>query len=230
MKHETKAVRTAKGMKKYTFLGCPLTRNRSAWCYRMCKPTARGRGRCGRIAPHALKSRIQRSIVSHNKKLREAHYEKLERMYLDAACNQLYDAGIRVFEGNADIVIPARAALLDALGTVHDSVCYHAMSDAAQYAVASMIQETAVVAVHFTTTLSRSVAAGALVARGRFVGLSGEHYLAEAVLTDPEGVEIGHGSGAFKASEIALADVPGYRLRRAAKPKKTAAKRSSARP
>jgi len=55
-----------KTMKPYTFLGCPLTRNRSAWCYRMCTPDAHKHGRCGRIAPHAFKSRIQQSIEKFN--------------------------------------------------------------------------------------------------------------------------------------------------------------------
>ena len=57
----------AKALKPYTYLGCPLTRNRSAWCFRLCTPDAHKHGRCGRIAPHALKSRIQASIERYNR-------------------------------------------------------------------------------------------------------------------------------------------------------------------
>jgi hypothetical protein len=46
----------------YTFLGCPMTKNRSPWCFRLCAPDAASIGRCGRIAPHALRSRIQIGI------------------------------------------------------------------------------------------------------------------------------------------------------------------------
>lgn len=52
---------------KYTFLGCPLTKNRSPWCFRICNPNADGQGRCGRVAPHTIKGRIQQGIVDFDK-------------------------------------------------------------------------------------------------------------------------------------------------------------------
>lgn len=42
-------------------VGCPLTKNRSPWCFRLCKPHGKY-GACGRIAPHTLRSRIQKAI------------------------------------------------------------------------------------------------------------------------------------------------------------------------
>ena len=60
--------RSGEHVQQYTYLGCPLTRNRTAWCFRLCVPDADGRGRCGRIAPHALKSRIQECIERFNKR------------------------------------------------------------------------------------------------------------------------------------------------------------------
>jgi hypothetical protein len=60
-------IKTRKGLKEYTYLGCPLTKNRSAWCFRLCIPNAFGNGNCGRIAPHSLTSRIQQSIIDYKK-------------------------------------------------------------------------------------------------------------------------------------------------------------------
>ena len=57
-----------KGLKEYTYLGCPMTKNRSAWCFRMCKPNANGSGFCGREAPHRFKSRIQQGIEDFKKR------------------------------------------------------------------------------------------------------------------------------------------------------------------
>jgi hypothetical protein len=51
-------------------VGCPLTRNRSAWCYRLCAPED-GRGLCGRIAPHALRGRTDLAIESYQKRCRD---------------------------------------------------------------------------------------------------------------------------------------------------------------
>lgn len=41
--------------------GCPLTRSRTNWCYRMCVPV-NGLGLCGRIAPHTLRGRTDLAI------------------------------------------------------------------------------------------------------------------------------------------------------------------------
>jgi len=41
--------------------GCPLTKSRTNWCYRMC-PTVDGLGLCGRVAPHALRGRTDLAI------------------------------------------------------------------------------------------------------------------------------------------------------------------------
>ncbi len=54
-------------LKDYTYLGCPLTKNRSPWCFRLCIPTAAGTGLCGRVAPHGFKSRIQQGIEDYRK-------------------------------------------------------------------------------------------------------------------------------------------------------------------
>ena len=61
-----------KGLKEYTYLGCPLTKNRSPWCFRLCKPNDDGTGTCGRLAPHAFKSRIQQGIEDFKNKQAES--------------------------------------------------------------------------------------------------------------------------------------------------------------
>jgi hypothetical protein len=130
-KTKTRRVKTSRGLKEYTYLGCPLTRNRSPWCFRLCAPDTEGHGHCGRIAPHALTGRIQAGIQEYNKRQRTAHWRRLESMYLAAPCNEYYEPGIRIAEGEAEIVIPVQEKLLDVAGSVHGSVCHRAMSDAA---------------------------------------------------------------------------------------------------
>lgn len=43
--------------------GCPLTKNRTNWCFRLCVP-ADGAGQCGRIAPHGFLGRTQAAILA----------------------------------------------------------------------------------------------------------------------------------------------------------------------
>lgn len=63
-----KRVKIRKGFKAYTYLGCPLTKNRTPWCFRMCKPNADSTGYCGRVAPHGFKSYIQQGIEDYKKR------------------------------------------------------------------------------------------------------------------------------------------------------------------
>ena len=203
-------VKTRKGLKEYTYLGCPLTRNRSPWCFRMCTPDLAGHGRCGRIAPHALVGRIQAGIQEYNKKQRAAHCRKLESMYLAAPCNEYYEPGIRISEGEAEIVIPVQEKFLDAGGSVHGSVYHRAMNDAALSAVSSVVPKELVSSTGFDIQLSRSIAEGELIARARVVGISEEHCLAEAVLVNGEGEELGRGGGAFVKTETPLSPDMGY--------------------
>jgi acyl-coenzyme A thioesterase PaaI-like protein len=203
-------IRTKKGLKEYTYLGCPHTRNRSPWCFRLCIPDADGTGDCGRIAPHSLKSRIQLGIERHNQRARETHYRRLERMYLAAPCNARDDAGVRVSDGAAQIVLPIRKGHLGPAGSVHESACFRALSDAARLAVQSIEQGAVMTTVGFSIHLSRSITTGELVAQGRFLGVSEGHFLAESVLADAGGVEIGAGNGAFVKGQSRLSSGLGY--------------------
>jgi uncharacterized protein (TIGR00369 family) len=203
-------VKTSKGLKEYTYLGCPLTRNRSPWCFRLCTPDVEGHGHCGRIAPHALVGRIQAGIQEYNKTQRAAHCRKLESMYLAAPCNEYYAPGIRISEGEAEIVIPVQEKFLDAAGSVHGSVYHRAMNDAALFAVSSVVPKELVLSTGFDIQLSRTIAGGELIARGRVIGTSEEHCLAEAVLVNGEGEELGRGGGAFVKTETPLSSDMGY--------------------
>jgi hypothetical protein len=93
---EKKTIRTAKGVREHTYLGCPLTRNRSAWCFRICTPDTDGSGHCGRVAPHGLKGKTQLAIEKHKQKERQKHYENLEQTYLSAPYNEFHEPGIRI--------------------------------------------------------------------------------------------------------------------------------------
>jgi uncharacterized protein (TIGR00369 family) len=210
LKTVKKKVRTRKGFREYTYLGCPLTRNRTPWCFRLCVPNQEGNGDCGRLAPHSFKSRIQAGIEKHKREQLEVHFEKLERMYVNGPCNGYFEPGIRLSKGEAEIVIPVQEKFFHAAGAVHGSVYFKAMDDAAFFAVNSLIDNVFVLTVNFNVFLTRPITNGRMVARGRYVGKSGNQYLAEAVLTDSQGNEIGRGNGVFVKSKIPLSKKIGY--------------------
>jgi acyl-coenzyme A thioesterase PaaI-like protein len=211
MKKEIRTVKTKKGVKDYTYLGCPLTRNRSAWCYRLCTPDDEGHGRCGRVAPHSIKSRIQLAIEKHNKKLQKIHIEKLENMYLATAGGNGCNPGIKITEGSAEILTAIGKKRDDKEGEIDSSFLFKAMTEASLYAVNSMIADTLLKMVNFNTYLIRTVQKGELITKGRFVGTCGDQFLAEAVITDADGNEIARGNGSFMKSDIPLSSVSEYK-------------------
>jgi acyl-coenzyme A thioesterase PaaI-like protein len=204
-------IRTKKGIKEYTYLGCPLTLNRSPWCFRLCSPDIDGCGQCGRIAPHSIKSRIQQGIADHNKKLREFHFEKLEQMYLSTQYNEHYKPGIRVSEGEAEIVIPIQKQFCNSAGSIQSSICSKLMEDSAVFAVNSIVDNALVLIENFNMYLTQPIAPGQLIARSRFLRTLGNQYLAESVVTDSEGKEIARGSGVLVESDTKLSSVEGYK-------------------
>ena len=197
MEKTKKQIRTRKGLREYSYLGCPLTRTRSAWCFRLCTPDTKGHGRCGRIAPHSLKSNIQSAIEKHTKKQFEKRLRGLEKAYLDGPAAGLRGIGIRLAEGEADIVLPLAKADIDGVGGLFDSTSFKLMSDSAAQAVSTLGDNATMLTSEFSMTLTHATPSGELVARGRYVGRAGKHYLADTMLTDAEGVEIGRGEGVF---------------------------------
>lgn len=209
-KKRIRTVSTKKGVKKYTYLGCVMTRNRSAWCYRLCPPDAKGRGRCGRVAPHSFMGRTQLAIAKHKRKRLKEHFSKLERMYLSAPCNDLYEPGIRVSEGAAEILVQVKKEFLDPDGTAQTTLCMKVLADAAAYAASSTVEPYLMKAVAVNVYFTEAAPSGRLIARGRLVGSSGDHLMAESLLTDSDGVEIARSSGTFVACETELSSDMGY--------------------
>lgn len=200
---EIKTIRTSKGIREHTYLGCPLTRNRSAWCFRICTPDPEGTGKCGRVAPHSLLSSTQLAIMKHGERKRQEHYERLERIYLAAPYNEFHEPGIRVSAGEADVVIPIQDKLSHPAG-IPGTLILKAMNDSAAFAVNSLVERHYVLTASFEVSLTGTIPRQEIIARGRFVGMSGNKYLAESMLTDVDGKEIGRGEGAFVVSNIEL--------------------------
>ena len=140
------------------------------------------------------------------------HYAALERMYLGAPINEIYEPTIVVGEGTAMITIEVGPRLHHAAGAVHGSVYFKLLDDAAFFAANSLEPRVFVLTTSFTTYLTRPVSEGVMRAVGRVVNRNRSQFIAEAVVYDAEEREIGRGTGMFVRSTIALADATGYAM------------------
>ena len=67
-----KAVKRIPREKFHREWGCPMTKNRTPWCFAFCTPID-GLGECGRLAPHGLVGRTDGAIMRY--KARQAQAE-----------------------------------------------------------------------------------------------------------------------------------------------------------
>jgi acyl-coenzyme A thioesterase PaaI-like protein len=207
----TQKKRKKRSTAKYTYLGCPLTHNRTPWCFRLCTPDEGGHGYCGRVAPHSLQGAIGKSIAKFKKKKDGLHFEKLERMHERGAISAQFKATARVSSGTAEVTIPIRKKHFNAVGVVDSALYYKALHDAAGLAVASLIKDALVVGVSFNTIVTHPVERGTLTARAKFLTEADDLYMAEAILTDGDGQEVGRGRGSFMRTTATLSEDIGYK-------------------
>jgi uncharacterized protein (TIGR00369 family) len=140
----------------------------------------------------------------------EDHFRKLERLYAAAPITQWYGASIEIGDGRSQVRFPIKQEFHHAAHAVHGSVYFRALDDSAFFAVNSRVRDVMVLTVSFTVHFTRPVMSGALRAEGRIVHAGGRLFVAESSLYDDAGDILGHGSGVFSRSSIALDTVAGY--------------------
>ena len=141
---------------------------------------------------------------------RDSHFMALENMYLVAPINKFYDPRIQVSDSEATIEIDISERFFHSAGAVHGSVCFKILDDAAFFAANSLEREFFVLTTSFTTYLTRPVSAGRLRSVGRVVNRNKSQLIAEAVVYDSEGNEVGRGNGIFVRSKVLLKEACGY--------------------
>jgi acyl-coenzyme A thioesterase PaaI-like protein len=84
------------------------------------------------------------------------------------------------------------------------------LDDAAFYAANSMVSDVFVLTTAFNLLLTKPIKTGAFSAEGRWISGHRRVLIAEAVLRDQDGNEVGRATGTFMRSRIALNDLEGY--------------------
>ncbi len=138
------------------------------------------------------------------------HFRSLENMYAAAPINQIYNPTMTVSEGTAEIEIELSEKYHHSGGGVHGSVYFKMLDDAAFFASNSYEKDVFVLTTSFTTYLTRPVSQGKLKAVGKVVNKNKSQFIAEAVVYDSKGNEIGRGNGVFVRSKIPLIQAAGY--------------------
>jgi uncharacterized protein (TIGR00369 family) len=134
----------------------------------------------------------------------DEHYRRLERMYLSAPINRIFEPDIRVSERAAEVGLAVQPAFHHAANALHGSVYFKCLDDAAYFAANSVVLDVFVLTVTFNIVLLRPVTTGRILASGRLVHTSRSLQVAEAELRDEHQKLVATGSGTFMRSTIAL--------------------------
>ena len=140
------------------------------------------------------------------------NYKALENMYAAAPINEIYNPVMTVSEGEAEIEIAISEKYHHSAGGVHGSVYFKMLDDAAFFASNSFERDVFVLTTSFTTYITRPVSEGSLKAIGKVVNKNKTQFIAESVVYDSKGNEIGRGNGVFVRSKLPLVEAKGYGL------------------
>jgi uncharacterized protein (TIGR00369 family) len=130
-------------------------------------------------------------------------YQKLEQIYLKAPVNELYKPEIVVTYKKAEISISVNPQFFHAADSLHGSVYFKMLDDAAFFAAQSVVEDVFVLTAKFNIQLLKPVKTGVLKATGMLIDNNGNKLTAKAYLYN-DGVLVAIGEGVMMRSEIDL--------------------------
>lgn len=142
----------------------------------------------------------------------QAHFRKLERMYLSAPINRGIYQGITINISNekAELTLAIGETFFHAANAIHGSIYFKMLDDAAFFAVNSIVEDVFVYTVSFNTQLLRPVSNGIIRSVGELKFRSTNLFIADSTLFDENNKLVGRGSGSFMKSKIQLTADIGY--------------------
>ena len=111
-----------------------------------------------------------------------------------------YQSRVLLAKGKAKVTAPAKAEYCHSAMALHGSSYFKMLDDAAFFAAQSLNHENFVVTTSFTTYITRPVDPSVvpyLTSTGTVTSASKSLIIAESVVRQPDGVEVGRGSGTF---------------------------------
>lgn len=142
----------------------------------------------------------------------QLHYRALEALYASAPVNRLFSSKLTIPEpGRSVIEFAVDDTFHHAAGAAHGTIYFKMLDDAAFYAANSLVSDRFLLTTAFNLLFTKPIKRGPVRAEGRWISGRRRVFIADAVLIDGEGDEIGRGTGTFMRSQIPLSSLPGYK-------------------
>lgn len=138
------------------------------------------------------------------------HYQRLENMYHSSPIHAFYESTLKVTKGEASISLPMRNTFHHTAGSIHGSVYFKLLDDAAYFSVSSLETEYFIYTSQFQVYFLRPVKTGIILAHGKVLHISRRQFIAESIVYDEREKELARGLGTFMKSDIKLTKETGY--------------------
>ena len=142
------------------------------------------------------------------------HFTKLKNMYLSSNINtQIYESTeCEIAYEKATISLTISEKYFHALGTIHGSVYFKLLDDAAYFAVNSIVEDWFVLTTSFNIHFLRPISSGKITAIGKITSQTEKGFVAESALYNEAGKKVAFGTGQFVKSKTKLTKDIGYKL------------------
>ena len=142
----------------------------------------------------------------------KAHYERLQKMYLNANINTMMFSSTTalISEAKAEIGLTISKKHFHALGAIHGTVYFKLLDDSAYFAVSSLVKDYFVLTTSFNLKIIKPASKGILTGIGKVKFQSKNIFSAESKIIDEQGNEIAFGTGNFLKSKVPLSKDIGY--------------------
>lgn len=141
----------------------------------------------------------------------QEHFRKLENVFRSAPVNHVIsDQGISIDLGRCEIVWIADAAYFHAGKSLHGSLYFKLLDDAAYFAAASLELNVFLLTKTFNMHLLRPVTGGIIKAIGEIAESSSGIICATSKLLSADNKILATGEGQFAKSKLMLSQIPEY--------------------
>jgi uncharacterized protein (TIGR00369 family) len=142
-----------------------------------------------------------------------AHFRSLENMYLSAPLNNMVykDVSVKIRHGKAEISQLIEEKFFHAAGSLHGSVYFKLLDDAAYFAANSLVTDFFLYTTSFQIQILRPLKEGIIRTEGVVIKPGASVIIAESRLYDERNKLAAIGQGQFMKSAIAFAEIESYK-------------------
>ena len=132
------------------------------------------------------------------------HLKNLIKIYSIAPINKFYKPKMSLSLGSSTIEIKIKRKFFNTGQSVHGSVYFKMLDDAAYFASQTCEKEFFLYTVNFEVNFIKTVSKEVIVSKGKLLKKSSNKLISKATLYGCNGEEIGYGKGIFVKSNILL--------------------------